>query len=74
MRPTHPIASTVAPVRVRTDKTRGCRSRVTMLAMVCKLSQSAAKRWHRLRAAPYLPEGMQGMVFKDGLRVEQDAA
>jgi putative transposase len=45
-----------------------------MLAMVFKLSQSAAKRWHRLRAAHYLPEVMQGMLFKDGLRVEQDAA
>ena len=30
--------------------------------------------WHRLRAAHYLPEVMQGMAFKDGLRVEQDAA
>ena len=74
MRTTNPIESTFATVRLRTDKTRGCLSRVTMLAMVCKLSQSAAKRWHRLRAAHYLPEVMQGMVFKDGLRVEQDAA
>ena len=47
MRTTHPIASTFATVRARTDKTRGCLSRVTMLAMVCKLYQSAAKRWHR---------------------------
>ena len=58
----------------RTDKTRGCLSRVTMLAMVFKLYQSAAKRWHRLRAAHYLTEVMQGMTFKDGLRVAQDAA
>jgi len=45
-----------------------------MLAMVFKLYQSATKRWHRLRAAHYLPEVMNGIVFKDGLRVEQDAA
>jgi hypothetical protein len=45
-----------------------------MLAMVLKLYQSAAKRWHRLRAAHDLPEVIQGMVFKDGLRVEQNAA
>jgi hypothetical protein len=45
-----------------------------MLAMVCKLSQSAAERWHRLRAAQCLPEVMHGTVFKDGLRLEQDAA
>jgi putative transposase len=74
IRTTNPVESTFATVRLRTDKTRGCLSRVTMLAMVFKLYQSAAKRWHRLRAAHYLPEVMQGMAFKDGLRVEQDAA
>lgn len=74
IRTTNPIESTFATVRLRTDKTRGCLSRVTMLAMVFKLYQSAAKRWHRLRATQYLPEVMQGVAFKDGLRVEQDAA
>jgi len=74
IRTTNPIESTFATVRLRTDKTRGCLSRVTMLAMVFKLYQSAAKRWHRLHAAQYLPEVMHGIVFKDGLRVEQDAA
>jgi putative transposase len=64
----------LATVRARTDKTRGCLSRVTMLAMVFKLYQSAAKWWHRLRAAHYLPAVMNGIVFKDGLRVAQDAA
>jgi transposase-like protein len=74
MRTTNPIESTFATVRARTDKTRGCLSRVTMLAMVFKLYQSAAKRWHRLRAAHSLTEVIQGMGFKDGLRVEQNAA
>jgi putative transposase len=74
LRTTNPIESTFATVRLRTNKTRGCLSRTTMLAMVFKLWQSAAKRWHRLRAAQYLTEVMQGLVFKDGLRVEQNAA
>jgi putative transposase len=74
IRTTNPIESTFATVRARTDKTRGCLSRVTMLAMVFKLYQSAAKRWHRLRAAHYLTEVMNGVAFKDGLRVAQDAA
>jgi putative transposase len=74
IRTTNPIESTFATVRARTKKTRGCLSRSTMLAMVFKLSQSAAQRWHRLRAAHYLPEVSQGRTFKDGLRVEQDAA
>jgi transposase-like protein len=74
LRTTNPIESTFATVRLRTNKTRGCLSRITMLAMVFKLWQSAAKRWHRLRAAHYLPEVMNGMAFKDGIRIEQDAA
>jgi transposase-like protein len=74
MRTTNPIESTFATVRLRTDKTRGCLSRTTMLAMVFKLWQSAAKRWHRLRATHDLPEVMNGITFKDGLRVAQDAA
>ena len=74
IRTTNPIESTFATVRARTDKARGCLSRVTMLAMVFKLYQSAAKRWHRLRAAHYLTEVMSGISFKDGLRLEQDAA
>jgi putative transposase len=61
-------------VGLRTNKTRRCLSRTTMLAMVFKLWQSAAKRWHQLRAAHYLTEVVQGMVFKDGLRGEQNAA
>ena len=74
LRTTNPIESTFATVRARTDKTRGGLSRVTRLAMVFTLYQSAAKRWHRLRAAHYLPEVMNGIVFKDGLQVERDAA
>jgi transposase-like protein len=74
IRTTNPIESTFATVRARTDKTRGCLSRVTMLAMVFKLYQSAAKRWHRLRAAHALTEVMNGIIFKDGIQVERDAA
>jgi len=74
MRTTNPIASTCATVRARTAKPRGCLSRMTMRALVCTRYQSAAKRWHRLRAAQSLPEVMHGIVFKDGLRIEQDAA
>ena len=66
MRPTKPIASTFATVRARTEKTRGGLSRMTMLAMVFTLSQRAAKRWHRLRAAHDLPEVRHGIVFTDG--------
>jgi transposase-like protein len=74
IRPTNPGESTFATVRLRTDKTRGCLSRTTMLAMGFKLCQSAQKRWHRLRAAHDLTEVMQGIGFMNGIRVEQAAA
>jgi putative transposase len=74
IRMTNPIEATFATVRLRTHKTRGCLSRTTTLAMVCKLWQSAAKRWHRLHAAHYLTEVVHGGAFKDGLQVNPDAA
>jgi hypothetical protein len=60
--------------RLRTNKTRGCLSRTTMLAMVFKLCQSAAQRGQRSRAAPYLPEIIRSVRFKDSIRVDQEAA
>ena len=51
-----------------------CRNWLTALWRIDYLYQSAAKRWHRLRAAHYLTEVMNGIVFKDGLRVEPHAA
>ena len=44
IRTTNPIESTFATVRLRTVKTRGCVSRDTILAMVYKLGESAAKK------------------------------
>ncbi len=70
IRTTNPIESTFATVRLRTDKTRGCVSRQSFLAMVYKLGQSAAKRWRRLRGFERLAEVIAGVKFKDGVRVE----
>jgi hypothetical protein len=66
----HPRKRLAAHVK----RTRETENRNTMLAMVFKLCQNAAKRWHRLQAAHYLTEVIQGMPFKDGLQVQQDAA
>jgi len=38
VRSTNPVKSTFATVRLRTDKTKGCLSRATALAMVFKLA------------------------------------
>jgi transposase-like protein len=43
LRTTNPIESTFATVRLRTDKTKGCGSRIACLTMVFKLALSAQK-------------------------------
>lgn len=65
-----------ARVRLRTDKTGGCVSRDTMLALVFKLGQSAATRWRRLRGFRMLPKVYEGTRFQDGqeVTVEQEAS
>lgn len=74
LRTTNPIESVFATVRLRTTKTKSCGSRATTLAMAFKLMQSAQKRWHRLRGYNLLADVIDGVKFKDGIKVEQDAA
>jgi putative transposase len=47
-------------------------SKDTILALVFKLVQSAEKRWLRIRGFKYLADVIEGVPFKDGLRVEED--
>jgi Transposase, Mutator family len=51
VRSTNPVESTFATVRLRTDKTKGCLSRATALALVFKLARSAERHWRRLNHA-----------------------
>ena len=75
IRSTNPIESTFATVRLRTDQTRGAVSKGTVLPLVFKLVQSAQKRWLRIRGFKHLGDVIEGVQFKDGLRVEKtDAA
>ena len=53
---TNPLESTFATVRLRTDKTKGCLSRPTALAMVFKLAKSAERHWRRLDGSDRLAE------------------
>lgn len=71
LRTTNPIESTFATVRLRTDKTRNCVSRTTILAMVYKLTCSAQKRWRRLRGYKKLVPVLQGAKFVNGIAVEE---
>ena len=75
IRSTNPIESTFATVRLRTDQTRGAVSKGTVLPLVFKLVQSAQKRWLRIRGFKRLGDVIEGVQFKDGLRVDKtDAA
>ncbi len=66
LRTTNPIESTFATVRLRTAKTRGCLSRETALTMVFELTESAQKRWQRLRGFDLLADVVRGVRFING--------
>jgi putative transposase len=66
VRTANPIESTFATVRLRTDKTKGCLSRETALAMVFKLTRSAERHWRRLNGSERLAEIIRGVRFRDG--------
>ena len=74
LRTTNPIESTFATVRLRTSKTKGCLSRKTALTMVFKLCQSAAKKWRRLDGPDQIAEVIDGVKFKDGVKLIECAA
>ncbi|MGH8611944.1 MAG: transposase, partial [Gammaproteobacteria bacterium] len=67
LRNTNPIESTFATVRLRTNKTRGCVSRESVLAMVFMLVKSAERHWRNLYGIPRLAQVIEGVIFKDGL-------
>jgi len=74
IRTSNPIESTFATVRHRTKRTKGCLSRKTGLAMAFKLMMSAQKKWRKLDGQNRLPEIIQGVEFRDGIRHVQAAA
>ena len=74
IRTTNPIESIFSTVRNRTRKTRGCLNRKTALSMVFRLMMSAKKKWRRISGPNRLPEVIQGIAFKDGIKQLQNAA
>ena len=74
IRTSNPIESSFATVRHRTGKTKGCLSRKTGLAMAFRLMMSAQVKWRKLDGANRLPEVVQGIAFKDGIKQLQAAA
>jgi transposase-like protein len=70
IRTTNPIESTFATVRLRTERTKGCLSRETALAMVYKLARSAERHWRRLDGTERLAQVIAGVRFRDGEPVQ----
>ncbi|MDD4197579.1 MAG: transposase, partial [Syntrophorhabdaceae bacterium] len=66
IRSTNVIESTFATVRLRTDKTRGCGTRLATLTMVFKLAREARKTWKRLKGYRLIPRVLEGDIFIDG--------
>ena len=69
IRTSNPIESTFATVRLRTAKTRNCVSRESIFTMVFKLVQGAEKRWQRLHGFALLADVIEGVPFKNGIKV-----
>jgi putative transposase len=74
IRTTNPIESTFATIRHRSQKTKGCGSRIATLTMVYKLGKSAEKHWRKLRGHELIAKIVQGLKFKDGEEVKEKAA
>ena len=79
LRTSNPIESTFAPVRARTDVTKGPGSRAAGLAMIFKLMEAAEGRWRRLNAPHLVALVRAGAKFENGelveaSREEKDAA
>jgi transposase-like protein len=67
LRTTNPIESTFATVRHRTNRTKGCGSRIATLTMVFKLATEAEKHWRKLNNHALILKLLQGAAFVDGI-------
>jgi transposase-like protein len=70
LRTSNPIESTFAPVRARTDITKGPGSRQAGLAMIFKLMEAQEGRWRRLNGHHLVALVRAGAKFVDGELVE----
>jgi putative transposase len=70
LRTTNPIESVFAPVKARTDITKGPGSRQAGLAMIFKLMEAAEGRWRKLTGAHLVALVRAGAEFRNGELVE----
>lgn len=72
IRTSNPIESTFATMRHRTDRSRGCVTKESILTMIFKLGLCAEKKWRKIRGFKHLATTLEGRTFKDGILVESD--
>jgi transposase-like protein len=72
LRTTNPIESSFATVRLRTRVTKGAGSKTAALAMAYKLLESAQERWRRFNGHELVADVLDGVTFKDGIKVTDD--
>jgi putative transposase len=70
LRTTNPVESVFAPVRARTDITKGPGSQQAGLAMIYKLIEAAEGRWRKLTGAHLVALVRAGAEFRNGELVE----
>jgi putative transposase len=59
-------------VRLRTRVTKGAGSKTAALAMAYKLLATAQERWRRFNGHNLVADVLDGVKFKDGIRLTDD--
>ena len=72
LRTTNPIESSFATVKLRTKVTKGAGSKKAALAMAYKLLDAAQQRWRRINGHELVNDVLDGLKFKDGIKVTDD--
>jgi transposase-like protein len=72
IRTSNPIESTFATVRLRTEKTKGCGTRLATLTMVFKLVLETRKTWKKIKGYKLIPKVLEGRSFVDGELKDQE--
>jgi putative transposase len=74
VRSTNVIESVFSTVRLWTNKTKGCGTRLATLTMVFKLVQESKRTWRKLDGSKQLELVQAGRRFLDGVLQEEAAA
>jgi transposase-like protein len=69
IRSTNPIESTFATIRHRSNRTKNCFSRNTLLGLVYRLAREADYGWQRIRGFERIASMQAGVVFRDGIPI-----